>query len=130
MTSRPREILEREIAEAIEGGGTKARGKTARPFKIATTKPATMTAGAINKELDRLDEQNSALGRQMIDQGRGYERPSEYLRMTDPLSMELRRNSDRRMALRIEIGARYGPGAPTRLPSGRFWGPREKARED
>ena len=94
-------------------------------FKIAGTAPATMTASQINKELDKLSAQNSQLGQLMIDAGRGYERPSEYLKMSDPLSMELRKNADRRMALRIEIEFRYGPGSPSRLPTGRGFGPRK-----
>lgn len=94
--------------------------------KIASTDPATMSAAAINKELDKLTVQDSALGDKMIAAGRGYERPSEYLRMTDPLSLALRANSDRRMKLRIEIEMRYGPRAPSRLPSGRGYGPRKE----
>jgi hypothetical protein len=94
----------------------KAIGRGSRVPRISSRDPNAMTAGEINRELDRLDEQNSKLGQQMIDQGRGYERPSEYLRKTDPLSTELKKNSDRRMILRIQIEQRYGPGAPRRLP--------------
>ena len=95
-------------------------------FKISTKDPASMTATEINKELDKLNEQDSALGSLMIEAGRGYERPSEYLKMTDPLAMELRKNADRRQALRIEIDVRYGPSPPSRLPTGRGFGPRSK----
>ena len=91
----------------------KARG---RRIRISATNTATMSAGAINKELDRLDARNSELGQQMIDEGRGFERPSDYQNKTDPLSSELNQISDRRMNLRIEIQSRYGPGAPSRLP--------------
>jgi hypothetical protein len=132
-TRRRASEIEREIAEALEGGGGGAsarekrpRAATSRPVKISTVKPATMTAGAINKELDRLDEQDSALGRQMIDAGRGHERPSEYLRKTDPLSSQLIEISERKRALHVEISMRYGPNAPTRLPTGRFFGPRKR----
>lgn len=90
----------------------------ARISKISNKAPAVMTAGEINKELDKLEEQNSKLTQRMIDARRGYERPSEYLRLDDPLSIELRNNSNRREALRIEISSRYGPGAPRRLPKG------------
>jgi hypothetical protein len=95
-------------------------------FKISKIDPKTMAASQINKELDKLSEQSSKLGQEMIDAGRGHERPSEYLKMTDPLSIELRKNSDRRQALRAEIAVRYGPDAPSRLPSEpRGWyGPR------
>ena len=52
--------------------------------------PRTMTAGQINKELDKLDQIDHDLTEQMIAIGRGHERPSEYLNKTDPLSLELR----------------------------------------
>lgn len=94
-------------------------------FKVSSKPTATMTASAINAELDKLDAQDSKLGDAMIAAGRGYERPSEYLKMSDPLSLELRKNSDRRFELRFEIERRYGPGAPRRLPSGRGFGPRK-----
>lgn len=96
-------------------------------FKISAKDPAAMTAAEINRELDKLEGQSSTLGSLMIEAGRGHERPSEYLRMTDPLAMELRSNSDRRYALRIEISQRYGPNPPARLPTGRGFGPRSKA---
>jgi hypothetical protein len=94
-------------------------------FKISVKDPSVMGAAEINKELDKLGKQNSALGQLMIDTGRGYERPSEYLRLTDPLALELRKNADRRQALRIEISRRYGPDHPARLPAGRGFGPRK-----
>lgn len=89
-----------------------------RPAKISGRDPDVMTAGEINRELDKLERQNSALGQRMIDAGRGHERPSEYLKMDDPLSIERTRNFDRRGRLRAEIERRYGPGAPRRLPPG------------
>ena len=98
-------------------------------FKISSIDPTTMTAGQINKELDKLDAQDSQLGQLMlmlmIDSERGYERPSDYRDKTDALSVELRRLADRRMALHIERDLRYGPGAPPRLPLGRGFGPRK-----
>jgi hypothetical protein len=123
--------LQREIDEVLAQPrtpghhATMAAGKIPS-FKISTRKPASMTAAEINKELDKLNEQDSTLGSLMIAAGRGYERPSEYLKMTDPLAMELRKNSDRRQALRIEISLRYGPSPPSRLPTGRGFGPRSK----
>jgi len=80
--------------------------------------PANMQGSAINSELDRLDRESSQLNDQMIAAGRGHERPSEYLKMSDPLATKLRANYERRMALRNEIDRRYGPGAPSRLPRG------------
>jgi hypothetical protein len=97
-------------------------------IKIANKDPAVMTAGEINKELDKLDEQNSKLGQLMIGAGRGYERPSDYLSMNDPLSTELQQNYERRSRVRAEIERRYGPGAPRRLPPGRLFGPLKKSR--
>ena len=90
--------------------------------RAAMPDPATMTAGQINKALDRLDAERSENTRAFIDAGRGYERPSEYLLMTDPLALEARRIFAAQDALRREIGRRYGPGAPYRLPT-RGFGP-------
>lgn len=80
--------------------------------------PEFMTPGEINKELDRLDRQASKVCDQFIAAGRGHERPSEYLKKDDPLSLEAKRISDRQHQLRVEIARRYGPGAPSRLPRG------------
>src|SRR5579859_578445 len=77
-----------------------------------------MTAGQINKALDKIDAEDSKLTDQMIADGRGYERPSEYLNKTDPLSRKIKANHDKRMELQIEMGRRYGPGVPSRLPKG------------
>lgn len=77
--------------------------------------PKDMTASQINKELDRLDREGSANCDAFIAAGRGHERPSEYLKKTDPLSLEARRIYDRKSDLRAEITRRYGPNAPSRL---------------
>lgn len=77
-----------------------------------------MTAGEINRELDRLDARRSRNTEAFIRAGRGHERPSEYLLKDDRLSQEARAISDRQSALRSEISRRYGPGAPSRLPRG------------
>lgn len=131
--------IENEVHEILSGDTdspsepTTRRTATLRPMRISAIDPATMTAGAINKELDKLDERSSALGQMMIDAGRGYERPSEYLEMRDPLSLELLKEFNRRHDLKSEISRRYGPGAPHRLPTGskdrRFFGPRKKKGE-
>jgi hypothetical protein len=135
-TARAYEALAREA----DGGLATSTGRRAHStkqsltkvpsFKISTKSTAAMTAAEINKELDKLDAQDSTLGDLMIEGGRGHERPSEYLRMTDPLSTELRKNSDRRQDLRIEIEMRYGPGAPSRLPTSKrgWYGPRSKTQ--
>ena len=125
-TKKTRAQLQREIDEVLAQPRAHATMGTQKipSFKISTKDPAAMTAAEINKELDKLNAQDSTLGSLMIEAGRGYERPSEYLKMTDPLAMELRKNSDRRQDLRIEISLRYGPNPPSRLPSGRGFGPR------
>jgi hypothetical protein len=94
-------------------------------FKIdeaaaAPKHPSVMTAGEINKALDRHDVHRSKLDDEMIATGRGSERPSEFLHRskTDPLSLKLQAASDTHHALHNEISRRYGPGAPRRLPKG------------
>lgn len=77
-----------------------------------------MTAGEINAELDRLDKASSKLTDQFIAAGRGHERPSEIVRMSDPLARKYTANADRRMDLRHQIERRMGPGATRRLPRG------------
>lgn len=134
QTARAYEALARET----DGGLTASTGRRSHStkqsltkipsFKISTKAPVAMTAAEINKELDKLNAQDSTLGDLMIEGGRGHERPSEYHRMTDPLSMELRKNSNRRQDLRIEISVRYGPNPPSRLPTGRGFGPRSKTQ--
>jgi hypothetical protein len=121
MTKKSPAQLQREIDEALAGGSAASKVPT---FKISSSVPSTMTAGQINKELDKLDEQDTRLGDLMIAEGRGHERPSEYLKLTDPLSTELRKNYERRQDLHIEISLRYGPNPPRRLPTGRGFGPR------
>ena len=83
------------------------------------------TAGQINFALDRLDVRSSSNTRAFIDAGRGYERPSDYMHKDDELSREARAIFEERSALRREIEFRYGPGAPSRLPPGRGFGPRK-----
>ena len=93
-------------------------------FKVSTKDPAEMTAGAINQELDRLDVENCRICQEMIEAGRGHERPSETLKKTDPLSCRFIGNHWRHSALKLEIEIRYGPNPPSRLPAGRSFGPR------
>lgn len=84
---------------------------------------ACMTAGEINKALDRADRASSKLTDEFIAAGRGYERPSETRTMSDPLAQRYKQLSDERSELNNEISRRYGPGAPRRLPFGRGFGP-------
>lgn len=95
-------------------------------FAPKTIDPMTLRASEINKELDRLDSESSKLTSAMISAGRGTEPIQDTLRKDDPLSLQIRAVSDRQHMLRQEIAARYGPSAPSRLPTwerGRF-GPR------
>jgi hypothetical protein len=80
--------------------------------------PAIMTAGQINRELDALDKQRSNANNFLIAVGRGDETFEETCCKTDPASLVFRAIVDRQSALRLEIGRRYGPGAPSRLPRG------------
>lgn len=89
------------------------RGVTGNPKPISQ-----MTAGEINKALNRIDAQGSQITAAFIAAGRGDERPSEYLSKTDALSQKALANYQARMALRNEMERRYGPGTPSRLPKG------------
>lgn len=81
--------------------------------------PREMTARQVNQELDALERQACTLTDRFIVEGRGYERVDETARKTDPLAAAWNAMSARRMALRIEVEARFGPGAPRRLPTSR-----------
>lgn len=85
--------------------------------------PKDMTAGEINKALDRLDKKRSKITDEFIDSGRGNERWSEISQQTDPLSLRAQAVESDRDALVYEIRRRMGPNHPSRLPPGRFFGP-------
>lgn len=89
-------------------------------LRISGKDPATMTAGEVNKELDRLYKIDSQLTDEMISAGRGHERPSDYWppKPGDTLAEQKRQVYDRMSALRWQIEKEYGPGAPSRFPSG------------
>jgi hypothetical protein len=92
-----------------------------RPFRVAdfAGKPIEeMTAGEINKRLDRLDRQSSELTDEFIAAGRGHELPSETAKLDDPLARRKNQLFTEHSALHREIERRYGPGAPSRLPRG------------
>ena len=91
--------------------------------RAAPKDPATMTAGEINKALDKLDARRSINDQAFIDAGRGHERPTDSEHKTDPLSVESKAIYEARWPLVNEIMRRYGPGAPSRLPVGRGFGP-------
>lgn len=79
---------------------------------------ACMTAGQINKALDRTDKISSKITDEFISAGRGHERHSDIVVKSDPLAERYKCASEERSALRREIERRYGPGAPSRLPRG------------
>lgn len=85
--------------------------------------PADMSASEINKELDKLDEEFWEINKAMIDAGRGHETFRDISNLSDPLSIRNREHTERVDALNREIGLRYGPRAPSRLPRG--FGPRK-----
>lgn len=110
-----------------EGNAFGKRRSLARENPAALAKdPATMTAGEVNRELDRLDKKRRAIGQEMIDAGRGHETYSETWKMTDPLALRWQEVAGRERDLRWEIDRRMGPGHHSRLPAGRFFGPRVK----
>ena len=76
-----------------------------------------MTASVINHNLDRVDKAGSELTDIFIEEGRGYEKPSETFQLSDPLATLYKQLHDARTLLRNEIDRRYGPGAPSRLPT-------------
>jgi len=103
-----------------------AKAPTAGKANVAKKDPATMTAGQINKELDKIEKSDSKFTDEMIAAGRGGERYSDWSEKTDPLSLKMLANSERRYDLRREIELRYGPNPPSRLPT-RGFRPRKKA---
>lgn len=78
-----------------------------------------MKASEINRSLDRLDKAGSMLTDVFIAEGRGYELPSETFKSDDPLALLYKLLHNARSVLRGEISRRYGPGAPSRLPTRR-----------
>ena len=86
--------------------------------------PIDMTAGEINKALDKLDKRSSANIAKLIEAGRGYELSSETMQLSDSLALEYQAIMKERQKYQLEISLRYGPGAPSRLPKG--FGPRSK----
>lgn len=114
-----------EFRVKVPDGGTRLIGQRGNPKS-----PDDMTAGELNKALDKVDAKLSALTQKFIDAGRGNERPSDWRDKTDPLSLEYKRLHSERSPLYIERDMRYGPGAPSRLPTGRGFGPRRKSNPE
>ena len=79
--------------------------------------PATMSAAEINKALDRLHRQSCKLTARLIAAGLGHTPLYELMLRGDVASVRYCENVATQRALRLEIDARYGPGAPSRLPT-------------
>ena len=112
-----------QSAEMLEDWAGQADSVLGKVLTGNPKDPATMSASEINKALDKYDAENEKLMHQFIEAGRGHERPSEYLKLDDPLSRKAREIYQKRSAVAAERDRRYGPGTPSRLPSGRGFGP-------
>jgi hypothetical protein len=66
-----------------------------------------MTKGQLRKEYDKLNKESSKIIEQFISDGRGDEKPSEYLRKTDPLSLLAFKNFTKRSALQYVKKEKY-----------------------
>ncbi len=81
-----------------------------------------MTAGAINKEIAKIDSRISELCDLLIADGRGNVPLAELIRNpTDDVTQEAASLQDRRFSLQFETKQRYGPGLVGELP--RKYGP-------
>jgi hypothetical protein len=87
-------------------------------FRLDGVDTSLLTAGQINKALDKVDKASSKLVDEFIAAGRGRELPSETMTKSDPLARKYVQLWEERSQLRAEVEHRYGPGAPQRLPRG------------
>lgn len=69
-----------------------------------------MTNSQLESRIEAIDKQLSKLGDKLIDEGRGYEKISETVQKTDPLSQRYKKYIDERRDLLIQAEMRYGPG--------------------
>jgi hypothetical protein len=120
-----------KTGEKIKVGRDPTVRRDFRPASLSrgtrAQKPAAdLTAGEINRALDQIDAKRSRLTDRFIAQGRGNETADETWKKSDPLAREWQALGNRYGDLRNEIALRYGPGAPSRLPSGRGFGPRTR----
>lgn len=86
-----------------------------------------MTASQINKTKDKNREESRKINDELIESGRGSEKFTESVTKTDSLAIRRIENSEESEDIQDEISARYGPGAPSHLPTGRGFGPRDKS---
>lgn len=108
----------------IEGPAVKApftEGLTlAGHFKISPKDPSTLTNGQLAKEYENLTMHRSAVGRDLINTGRGMETPKDRVGKTDDLSMMDRALTDRIDALQTEHHYRqYMGGRQVKTEDGR-----------
>jgi len=110
-------------ALVIYGPGAKLEGARSRARRRrglgGDEDLSTLTPSEINRRLDRLDKLSSKLTDEFIAAGRGHELPSETFTKTDPLAERKKRVWSESDALHREISRRYGPGAPSRMPTRR-----------
>ena len=83
-------------------------------------------AAAINKALDSLKKKESNLISALIDAGFGRVGFQQILKTDHPVAQQYAQVNRQIGFLRDEIARRYGPGAPSRLPTGRGFGPIKK----
>jgi hypothetical protein len=95
------------------------------PSTRTAKSPEQMTAGEINKALDRVDAKLSDLTDQFIAEGMGHLRPTDFP-AGHPLTEAYKTLKEERAGYALERDLRYGPGAPQRLPTGKGFGPRKK----
>ncbi len=126
-----------KVPRFVEGGGSghaRRGGALQRRYGrarggVSAKAPATMTAGEINRELDKLDKLSSKITDEFIEAGRGYERPSETRTKNDPLALRWSAVADRQAALRNEKEIRMGPGTHNLRAMPREFGPRRRDTE-
>jgi len=79
--------------------------------------PANMTNSQINRELEKTLARLHSICDRLIAAGRGLEKPSETLTLSDNLSLEYQSVAARHTHLQAEVYVRYG-GYTSRLPHG------------
>ncbi len=81
------------------------------------TDVSTMSAREINNELDKIDKAHSELTDDLINQGHGHIPIQQLMEKDIPAAKQYKELFNRREHLRNEIAKRYGPSAPSRLPT-------------
>jgi uncharacterized protein involved in exopolysaccharide biosynthesis len=92
--------------------------RTRTPEQIAR-----LSAAALNKALDALDAEQSRLLDDLIAAGFGHTSLRTIVLLDHPVAQQYARAQEQIDLLRNEVARRYGPGAPSRLPLGKGFGP-------